>query len=100
MGLAGGLLPSPSALVVLLATVAVGKPWLGVLLVLAFGAGMAATLAVTALLVSRVSDRVVHAHAVLGGRFAWLARVLPLVLAGTVVALGVVLLGRALLALP
>jgi ABC-type nickel/cobalt efflux system permease component RcnA len=98
MGLAGGLLPSPSALVVLLATVAVGKPWLGVLLVLAFGVGMAGTLAATALVVSRVRDRVVRADALFGGRLASVARVLPLLLASTVVALGLALLARGLAA--
>jgi len=97
MGLAGGLLPSPSALVVLLATVAVGKPWLGVVLVLAFGAGMAGTLTAAALLVSRVRDSVTTSG-VLGGRLGGLARALPLVLAGTVVVLGLVLLLRGLAA--
>jgi ABC-type nickel/cobalt efflux system permease component RcnA len=45
LGVTGGLLPSPSAVVVLLAAVAAGRPWFGVLLVLSFGAGMALTLA-------------------------------------------------------
>jgi nickel/cobalt transporter (NicO) family protein len=44
MGFAGGLMPSPSAVVVLLGAVALGHAWFGVLLVLAYGLGLAATL--------------------------------------------------------
>lgn len=44
MGFAGGLMPSPSALVVLLGAIALARAWFGVLLVVAYGAGMAATL--------------------------------------------------------
>lgn len=43
-GLAGGLVPTPSALVVLLGGVAIGRAWFGVTLVVAYGVGMAATL--------------------------------------------------------
>ncbi len=50
MGLVGGLVPSPSALLLLLAAVAVGRPWLGMLLVLAFGVGMSLSLAAVGLL--------------------------------------------------
>ena len=44
MGLAGGLVPSPSALVVLLGAVALGRAWFGILLVIAYGIGLALTL--------------------------------------------------------
>lgn len=44
MGFAGGLLPSPSAVLVLLGAAASGHAWIGVLLVLAYGLGMALTL--------------------------------------------------------
>src|SRR5262245_31433051 len=37
MGFAGGLVPSPSALVVLLGAIALGRTWFGVLLVVAYG---------------------------------------------------------------
>ncbi|MDG6103327.1 hypothetical protein Daura_36480 [Dactylosporangium aurantiacum] len=57
MGVAGGLVPSPSALVVLLGAVALGRTWFGVLLVLAYGAGMAATLTAAGLLLIKVRDR-------------------------------------------
>jgi ABC-type nickel/cobalt efflux system permease component RcnA len=44
LGLAGGLVPSVSALVLVLGAVSVGRPDLGVLLTLAFGVGMAVVL--------------------------------------------------------
>jgi nickel/cobalt exporter len=44
MGLAGGLVPSPTALVVLLGAIALGRTAFGVLLVIGYGIGMAATL--------------------------------------------------------
>jgi ABC-type nickel/cobalt efflux system permease component RcnA len=44
IGMAGGLVPSPSALVVLLGAVGLGRTAFGVLLVVAYGVGMAATL--------------------------------------------------------
>jgi nickel/cobalt exporter len=44
MGFAGGLMPSPSAIVVLLGAAALGHAWFGVLLVLAYGLGLAVTL--------------------------------------------------------
>jgi nickel/cobalt transporter (NicO) family protein len=44
MGFAGGMLPSPSAVVVLLGAAAVGHAWFGLLLVLAYGLGLALTL--------------------------------------------------------
>ena len=50
MGVAGGLVPSPSALVVLLGAVALGRTAFGVVLVLAYGMGMAATLTAAGLL--------------------------------------------------
>jgi nickel/cobalt exporter len=57
MGVAGGLVPSPSALVVLLAAVALGRTAFGVLLVLSYGLGMAATLTAAGLLLVRVRER-------------------------------------------
>lgn len=44
LGLAGGMVPSPSALVVLLGSMAVGRAWFGITLVVAYGLGMAGTL--------------------------------------------------------
>ncbi|MFI5530734.1 nickel transporter [Kitasatospora sp. NPDC051853] len=58
VGLAGGLVPSPSALVVLLGAVALGRTSFGVLLVLGYGIGMALALAAAGLLLSGGSTRV------------------------------------------
>jgi nickel/cobalt exporter len=57
MGIAGGLVPSPSALIVLLGAVALGRTWFGVLLVLAYGLGMAGTLTAAGLLLIKVRDK-------------------------------------------
>jgi nickel/cobalt transporter (NicO) family protein len=56
-GVAGGLVPSPSALIVLLGAVGLGRTAFGVLLVLAYGIGMAATLTAAGLVLVRVRDR-------------------------------------------
>jgi len=57
MGVAGGLVPSPSALVVLLGAVALGRTAFGVVLVLVYGAGMAATLTAAGLLLVSAAGR-------------------------------------------
>ncbi|MFF0891087.1 nickel transporter [Streptomyces sp. NPDC003456] len=44
MGFAGGLVPSPSAVVVLVGAAALGEAWFGLLLVVAYGVGLALTL--------------------------------------------------------
>jgi len=53
MGFAGGLVPSPSALVVLLGAIALHRAWFGLILVIAYGVGMAATLTGAGLLLLR-----------------------------------------------
>ncbi|MGW2402817.1 nickel/cobalt transporter [Kitasatospora sp. NPDC001664] len=57
LGIAGGLVPSPSALVVLLGAVALGRTLFGAALVVAYGLGMAATLTAVGLLLVKVGDR-------------------------------------------
>ncbi|MEV8099864.1 high frequency lysogenization protein HflD [Kitasatospora sp. NPDC085879] len=61
LGIAGGLVPSPSALVVLLGAVALGRTLFGAALVVAYGVGMAATLTAVGLLLVRVGDRMAGA---------------------------------------
>lgn len=58
MGIAGGLVPSPSALVVLLGAIALGRTAFGILLVIAYGLGMAGTLTLAGLLLVRLRDRI------------------------------------------
>ena len=57
VGLAGGLVPSPSALLVLLGGIALGRAWFGALLVLFYGIGMASALVGTGLLLVLARDR-------------------------------------------
>ncbi|MFJ2111812.1 MULTISPECIES: nickel transporter [unclassified Streptomyces] len=56
MGFAGGLVPSPSAVVVLVGAAALGQAWFGFLLVLAYGAGLALTLAAAGFAVVRLRE--------------------------------------------
>ncbi|MFD5520125.1 nickel/cobalt transporter [Streptomyces sp. NPDC127066] len=60
LGVAGGLVPSPSALVVLLGAIALSRTVFGAALVLAYGLGMAATLTAVGLLLVRLGDRAGH----------------------------------------
>jgi ABC-type nickel/cobalt efflux system permease component RcnA len=61
LGISGGILPCPSALVVMLGAIAVHRAAFGLLLVVAFSIGLAATLTGVGLLVvyaRRLVDRV------------------------------------------
>ncbi|MCP3822925.1 hypothetical protein NLX86_34100 [Streptomyces sp. A3M-1-3] len=57
VGLAAGLVPSPSALVVLLGAIALSRTYFGVLLVVGYGLGMALTLTAAGLLLSSGGSR-------------------------------------------
>jgi ABC-type nickel/cobalt efflux system permease component RcnA len=57
IGIAGGLVPSPSALIVLLGAVGLGRTLFGVLLVIAYGLGMAGTLTAAGLLLVGLQRR-------------------------------------------
>ncbi|WP_425424787.1 sulfite exporter TauE/SafE family protein, partial [Streptomyces aurantiacus] len=61
LGFAGGLVPSPSAVVVLVGAAALGKAWFGLLLVLAYGVGLALTLTAAGFAVVKVGSRVAKA---------------------------------------
>ena len=91
LGISGGLVPSPSALVVLLGAIALGRTAFGVALVLGYGAGMAATLTAAGLLLVRL--RGVLARVPLGRRASRLTRYTPALTAAlvTVVGLGLAL---------
>jgi ABC-type nickel/cobalt efflux system permease component RcnA len=90
MGAAAGLLPCPSALVVLLAAVSQHEVALGMLLIVAFSLGLAGTLTVLGL-------AVVHARRFVPPRIAAgrVAALLPPLSAVLVVAIGLVLAARA-----
>jgi nickel/cobalt exporter len=101
IGLAGGLVPSPSALVVLLGAIGLGRPGFGVLLVLGYGVGMAGALTAAGLLLVVIQRRVSAAAGWqrLSERFAPLAARVPAMTsaltAGLVVIVGVGLAVRA-----
>ena len=99
MGVAGGLVPSPSALVVLMGSIALGRTVFGVLLVLAYGFGMAATLTAVGLLLVRLRGRLDRYSS--EGRAAGVASrvisALPTFTASLVLVLGLGLVARGLL---
>ncbi|GHE01892.1 HoxN/HupN/NixA family nickel/cobalt transporter [Streptomyces alanosinicus] len=93
LGFAGGLVPSPSAVVVLVGAAALGKAWFGLLLVVAYGAGLALTLTAAGFAVVRLGSGMTR---VLQRRPRWTAhpvtalvrRSVPLASALVVMALG------------
>ncbi|MFM9541682.1 sulfite exporter TauE/SafE family protein [Streptomyces turgidiscabies] len=94
LGFAGGLVPSPSAVVVLVGAAALGKAWFGFLLVLAYGVGLALTLTGAGFLVVRLgsgANRLLDRRPGLAGGplLALVRRTAPLASAFLVVALGV-----------
>ena len=84
---AGGVLPSPSALLVLLASVAAHRVAYGLTLIAAFSLGLATALAAVGVLSIRARDAVTARFA---GR---LARVIPVASAAAITIVGVVLVG-------
>jgi nickel/cobalt transporter (NicO) family protein len=90
LGLAGGLVPSPSAVVVLLGGIALGQAWFGVALVLAYGVGMAATLTGIGLLLAHLRTRMDHRlHLASGLLLTRLGRLLPVATASVIVLVGI-----------
>ena len=51
------MVPTPTAVVVLLGATAIGRAWFGALLVIAYGLGMAATLVAAGVLLARARRR-------------------------------------------
>ena len=100
MGVAGGLVPSPSALVILLSAIALGRTWFGVLLVVGYGVGMAGTLTAAGVLMVRVRDRYRHRMRGNSGRLATAARrwgvAAPYFTAGLVTIVGFLLAVRSI----
>jgi nickel/cobalt transporter (NicO) family protein len=97
LGLAGGLVPSPSAIVVLLGAIALGRAWFGVVLVIAYGLGMAVTLTGAGLVLVRARGMIEHRLSTPGlgsGRLVALAGALPLLTAACIVAAGLLLAFR------
>jgi nickel/cobalt exporter len=98
LGLAGGLIPSTSALLILLGSIAAGRPAFGLVLVVAFGLGMAAVMTGVglAMILARTRlDRMPSASSL--GR---LATVAPLIASIAVLSLGLVLTWQAVAGSP
>ncbi len=99
LGFAGGLVPSPSAVVVLVGAAALGQAWFGLLLVVAYGVGLALTLTAAGYAVVKAGSGVTR---LLDRRPRWTAapwaalvrRSAPLGSAFVVVALGAGLVFR------
>jgi nickel/cobalt exporter len=90
VGVSGGLLPCPTALVVLLAAVSLHRVGYGLLLIVAFSLGLAAT--ISGIGVLAVTAKRVFGRLTFQGR---LVRLLPAVSALVVVALGIAMAIRA-----
>ena len=96
MGVAGGLVPSPSALVILLGAIGLGRTGFGILLVLGYGLGMAATLTAAGLALVALRRRWAGRLSGAGTRWARLSGLAPAGTAALVLLVGVGLAGRAL----
>jgi ABC-type nickel/cobalt efflux system permease component RcnA len=93
LGFAGGLVPTPTAVVVILGATAIGRAWFGALLVVAYGLGMAATLVAAGVLLARARRRFdLRARS---ERVLRLAAIIPIATALVVTASGLVLVARA-----
>ncbi len=96
LGVSGGIVPCPSALVVLIAAISQHRVGLGMALILAFSLGLAATLTAVGLAVvwgGRLVTRLRPERRLFGSRFAG---VLPAVSASVIVLAGVLITSRAI----
>jgi nickel/cobalt exporter len=93
LGLAGGLIPSTSALLILLGSIAAGRPAFGFVLVVAFGLGMAGVMAGIGLVLVLARGRLERMPA--GRGIGRLRDTVPLVAAVLVFGLGIYLTAQA-----
>ncbi len=91
MGISGGIIPCPTALVVLLAAISLHRVGYGLVLIVAFSIGLA--VAITSIGLFAVIARRAFARSGFDGR---LVRALPTLSALVVLVLGVVMTARAL----
>jgi ABC-type nickel/cobalt efflux system permease component RcnA len=94
IAVSGGLLPSPSALVVLLGAVALNRVGFGIALVAAFSVGLAGALTIVGLLVLKARDIAARRP---GGK---VGQLLPILSAGAILLVGAVLTTQAVMNLP
>jgi len=93
LGASGGLVPCPSALVVLLSSISLGRVGLGILLLVGFSAGLAAVLMGLGVLVLYVGNLLPASRKVTGSRAFQL---LPVASAALIACVGVVMTGVSL----
>jgi nickel/cobalt exporter len=91
LGAGGGLVPCPSALVLLLSAVALGRVGLGLILLLAFSAGLAVVLTAIGL-AALYARRLLPGSAATHPLFGWL----PVISAGVITCVGVLMTAAAL----
>lgn len=89
-GAAGGLIPCPASITVMLLALAIGQVAVGVVAVLCFSLGLAVTLVVIGLAVVAGLSRIART-----GRLSWLAERAGVISAGLVLATGIVALAFA-----
>jgi ABC-type nickel/cobalt efflux system permease component RcnA len=92
LGITGGIIPCPAALVVLLSAISLHQIGLGLLLIVAFSTGLAAVLIAIGLVM-------VHARSLLSrwrGESPWIKRRLPMLSAGAMFVAGLAIAGAAL----
>jgi ABC-type nickel/cobalt efflux system permease component RcnA len=96
LGVSGGIVPCPSALVVLIAAISQHRIGLGMVLIVAFSLGLAATLTAIGLAViygGRLVTRLRPDRRLFGSRFAG---ALPAISASVIVAVGAMITLRAI----
>jgi ABC-type nickel/cobalt efflux system permease component RcnA len=89
LGISGGIVPCPSATVVMLTAIAIGKPGMGLLLIAFFSAGLAIVLTLVGMLSVRASNLLARVDR--GGR---LSQWLPIASSTVVIILGFVIIYR------
>jgi ABC-type nickel/cobalt efflux system permease component RcnA len=94
LGLAGGMVPSVSALILLLGSVSLGRPEYGIVLTIAFGVGMAVVLSGIGLALVYARGFVERIAA--GSRSVGITRLLPTATAVVVLAAGALMTAQAL----
>ncbi|MEJ7748094.1 MAG: hypothetical protein WKF56_02255 [Candidatus Limnocylindrales bacterium] len=94
LGLAGGLIPSTSALLILLGSIAAGRPAFGFLLVVAFGLGMAAVMSGVGLVMVAARGRLDRLPS--AGGLGRIREAVPLVAALLVFGFGIYLTAQAI----
>jgi nickel/cobalt transporter (NicO) family protein len=91
LAFAGGILPSPSALVALLGSISIGRTAIGLVLIAGFSVGLAVSLVAVGALAIRAR------HVATGRLPARVMRLAPVVSAGCIALVGLALTARGLL---